>query len=220
VIYKATGKGGLLRGAALLSVLLPVPALPVCGSAACCGPYARRPKVFRLALMSITSGMQEQEPPTPSAQTGARGAHQVKVWTNEELIATRTPADVYLFQKEAQAAALEIERFHTLASCFASDQPEGNVDETQKEIAATLQSIRESEDAVGQSRTALSNVPEHLKLRNELELSQRLSELNHARERLRALQEHLQELQRSPAQPNTTSQPSPERPFTPRPSTN
>jgi hypothetical protein len=213
-------KWGFLKGVVLLSVLLPVSVLPVCRGRACCAPNARSPKVFRLAVVSITSGMQEQEPPTPAAPTGARGAHKVKVWTNEELLATRTPADLYLFQKEAQAAALEIERFHTLASCFASDQPEGNVEETQKEIDAALQSIRDSEDAVGQSRTALSNVPEHLKLRNQLELSQRMSELNHARERLWALQEHLQELQRSLAQPSTTSQPPLAGLATPRPSTN
>jgi hypothetical protein len=209
------GKWGLLKGVSFLYALLSVSVLPVCSGAARCAPKA---KVFRLAVVSITSGM--QEPPTASAQTGTRAAHKVKVWTNEELIATRTPADLYLFQKEAQAAALEVERFHTLASCFASDQPEGNAEETQKEIDATLQSIRDSEDAVGQSRTALSNVPEHLKLRNQLELSQRMSELNHARERLWALQEHLQELQRFPAQSKTTSQPTPERPPTPRPSTN
>jgi small-conductance mechanosensitive channel len=209
------GKWGLRKGVSFLSVLLSVSVLPVCSGAACCTLKA---KVFRLALVSITSGM--QEPPPASAQTGARAAHKVKVWTNEELIATRTPADLYIFQKEAQAAALEVERFHTLASCFASDQPEGNVEETQKEIDATLQSIRDSEDAVGQSRTALSNVPEHLKLRNQLELSQRRSELNHARERLWALQEHLQELQKSPAQSGITSQPTPERPPTARQSTN
>ena len=213
-------KWGFLKRVALLSVLLSVSVLPVCRSAGCCASNARSPKVFRLAVVSITSGMQEQEPPTPSAQTGARGAHKVKVWTNEELMATRTPADLYIFQKEAQTAALEIERFHTLASCFASDQSEGNVEETQKEIDATLQSIRDSEEAVGQSRTALSNVPEHLKLRHQLELSQRMSELNHARERLWTLQEHLQELQRPPAQPNGTSQPTPAGLSTPRSSTN
>jgi hypothetical protein len=209
----------LLRGAAFLSVLLLALVLPVRTGAACCATNARGPNVFRLAVVSITSGMPEQDPLAASAQTGARAAHKVKVWTNEELIATRTPADLYLFQKEAQAAALEIERFQTLASCFASDQPEGNVEETQKEIDATLQSIRDGEDAVGQSKTALSNVPEHLKLRNQLELAQRVSELNHARERLWALRERLQELQKSSAQPNASSQSTPEGPSIPRPNT-
>jgi hypothetical protein len=114
-----------------------------------------------------------------------------------------------------------LEGFNNLASCFAFDQPEGNAEETQKEIDATLQSIRDSEDAVAQSRRALSKSPDNLKLRNQMELAQRMSELNHARERLWTLQEHLQELQKSPAQPTTlTSQPTGDQPPTHPSSTN
>ena len=73
-----------------------------------------------------------------------------------------------------------MEGFNNVASCFAFGQPEGNAEETQKEIDATIQSIRDSEEAVNQSRKALSTGPEDLKLRNQLELAQRMSELNHA----------------------------------------
>jgi hypothetical protein len=199
-------KWGLLRGVAFLSVLLPVCVLPVCRGSACCAPSVRAPKVLPLAVVSITSALQEQAPPNPPIQNGAPATHKVKVWTNEELIATRTPADLYVFQKEAQAAALEMEGFNNLASCFAFGQPEGNAEETQKEIDATLQSIRDSEDAVAQSRRALSKGPDNLKLRNQMELAQRMSELNHARERLWKLQEHLQELEKAPSESAAPSQ--------------
>jgi hypothetical protein len=148
----------------------------------------------------ILLAAQEQASPNSSSPVHAPAAHTVKVWTNEDLIATRTPADLYIFQKEADASALEMEGFNNLASCFAFGQPEGNAEETQKEIDATLQSIRDSEVAVNQSRKALSAGPEDLKLRNQLELAQRMSELNHARERLWTLQEHLQEIEKSPPQ--------------------
>jgi hypothetical protein len=176
------GKWGFLRGAAALSALLSVVSMPI---------------------MPATT---EQSPPNSSAQSSATPAHKVKVWTNEELIATRTPADVYIFQREADAAALEMEGFTNVASCFAFGQPEGNAEETQKEIDATLQSIRDSEAAVNQSRKALSTGPEDLKLRNQLELAQRMSELNHAREHLWTLQEHLQEIEKSSAEPAAPSQ--------------
>ena len=170
------GKWGFLRGAAALSALLSVSSTP------------------------IMPATREQTPPDSSSQSSASPTHKVKVWTNEELIATRTPADVYIFQKEEQAAALEMEGFNNIAACFAFGQPAGNAEETQKEIDATLQSIRDSEEAVNQSRKALSTGPEDLKLRNQLELAQRMSELNHARERLWTLQEHLQEIEKSPTQ--------------------
>src|ERR1700733_10695296 len=176
------GKWGFLRGAAALSALLSVSSTP------------------------IMPATREQTPPDSQSQSSASPTHKVKVWTNEELIATRTPADVYIFQKEEQAAALEMEDFNNIASCFAFGQPEGNAEETQKEIDATLQSIRDSEEAVNQSRKALSTGPEDLKLRNQLELAQRMSELNHAREHLWTLQEHLREVEKSPAEPATPSQ--------------
>jgi hypothetical protein len=176
------GKWGFLRGTAALSALLSVVSMP------------------------IVPAIREQTPPDSSSQSSASPTHKVKVWTNEELIATRTPADVYIFQKEEQAAALEMEGFNNIAACFAFGQPEGNAEETQKEIDATLQSISDSEEAVNQSRKALSTGPEDLKLRNQLELAQRMSELNHAREHLWTLQEHLREIEKPPAEPATPSQ--------------
>jgi hypothetical protein len=176
------GKWGFLRGTAALSALLSVVSMPIMPAAT------------------------DQTPPDSSSQSSASPTHKVKVWTNEELIATRTPADVYIFQKEEQAAALEMEGFNNIAACFAFGQPEGNAEETQKEIDATLQSISDSEEAVNQSRKALSTGPEDLKLRNQLELAQRMSELNHAREHLWTLQEHLREIEKPPAEPATPSQ--------------
>ena len=176
------GKWGFLRGAAALSALLSAVSMP------------------------IMPATREQTPPDSQSPSSASPTHKVKVWTNEELIATRTPADLYIFQKEEQAAALEMEGFNNIASCFAFGQPEGNAEETQKEIDATIQSIRDSEEAVNQSRKALSTGPEDLKLRNQLELAQRMSELNHAREHLWTLQEHLREVEKSPAEPAAPSQ--------------
>jgi hypothetical protein len=176
------GKWGFLRGTAALSALLSVVSMP------------------------IMPAIREQTPPDSSSQSSASPTHKVKVWTNEELIATRTPADVYIFQKEEQAAALEMEGFNNIAACFAFGQPEGNAEETQKEIDATLQSISDSEEAVNQSRKALSTGSEDLKLRNQLELAQRMSELNHAREHLWTLQEHLREIEKPRAEPATPSQ--------------
>jgi hypothetical protein len=169
----------------------------------------RRSRSLRTAVRCIHANQARHERTKPVrfiVTEFASSTHKVKVWTNEELIATRTPADLYIFQKEEQAAALEMEGFNNVASCFAFGQPAGNAEETQKEIDATFQSIRDGEEAVNQSRKALSTGPEDLKLRNQLELAQRVSELNHAREHLWTLQEHLREMERPPVEPAAASQ--------------
>ena len=196
-------------------------AAPCAVLALCAGPICSGAKVSRASSnirYFVGTVAAAQDPPsqtpgdpasTPQIATGTPGrVHKVKVWTNEELISTRTPADLYIFQKEAQTAADQEAAYANLVSCFAPPQAQGDADETQKEIDATLQEIRDSEDAVNQSRRALRSAPESLKLRNQMELSQRNAELNHAREKLWKLQEHLQEVQKSsatPAAPDTTN---------------
>jgi hypothetical protein len=159
-----------------------------------------------LRAAPVASAAQEQTPSAISPPNSAPTTHKGKVWTNEDLIATRTPADIYIFQREEQAAAEQDAAFSSIASCFAFGQAEGNAEETQKEIDATLQSISDSEDAVAQSRKALRTSPDNLRLRNQMELAQHTAELNHARERLWKLQEHLQEIENRPAPNNTPSQ--------------
>jgi hypothetical protein len=170
-----------------------------------CSTYAKIPaeKSGSIPAPSAISATREEPVAAPQAQTAVPSGvssspapHRAKVWTNEDLIATRTPADKYIFQKEADTAAQQDGEFAEIASCFAFGQPAGNAEESQKAIDETTQSIRDSEEAIAQVRKALGNAPENLRLRNQLELSQRTAELNQARERLFALQDHLRELQK------------------------
>jgi hypothetical protein len=197
-----------LRGVAVCSAALAAPFLPICGGAACCAANTQSSNIPQFAA-SLIVPTQEQAPTSPSPLNPPAATHKVKVWTNEELIATRTPADVYIFQKEEQAAALVVEGFNEIASCFAFGQPEGNTEEAQRAIDATMASIRDSEEAVVQARRAVSTAPDNLKLRDQMELAQRTAELNHAREQLWKLQEHLQELGKSATQVRVQSQASP-----------
>jgi ATP-dependent Lon protease len=157
----------------------------------------------------IAVARQQQAPPEPPLYTQEQNTpsttRKIKIWTNDDLIATRTPADIYIFEKEARAAANEVAAFKTVTSCFAFNQPEGTIEETQKAIQDTLQSVRDSEDAVAQARNALADAPETLKARNQMELDRRTTELENSREQLRVLQEHLQQLGRLPAVDNSAA---------------
>lgn len=143
--------------------------------------------------------MQQQPELPPLQQTPAIQSHKIKVWTNEDLIALRTPADIYILEKEAQAADSEAK---ALMACFAWALPAGTMEETQKAIQHLLQSIHDSEDAIAQVRKELDEAPESLRARNQKELERREAELEASREQLNALQEHLHDLAKQPAGKN------------------
>ncbi len=164
---------------------------------------------------SIASSARQQspneQPLRPQQQNPAPPAHRIKVWTNDDLIATRTPADIYMFEKEAQAALdAAAATFQAVTSCFAFNQPEATIEDTQKAIQDTAQSVRDSEDAVAQATKALQDAPENLKARNQAELDRRTTELEKLREQLRVLQERLRQLNNQPAgEPSSEQPPSP-----------
>jgi tRNA U34 5-carboxymethylaminomethyl modifying GTPase MnmE/TrmE len=158
------------------------------------------------AATAVLTWQQQAQPEQPQkqAQHPLPKTHKIKIWTNDDLIALRTPMDIYILEKEARVVANEAK---TLMACFAFGQPEGTIEETQKAIQDTLQSMRDSEEAIAQVRKELEDVPENLKARNQKELERRTAELETARERLKTLQEHLRELTKQPAVENPVAPP-------------
>jgi septal ring factor EnvC (AmiA/AmiB activator) len=140
----------------------------------------------------------ETPPQKPEDSAPAKTqTHQVKVWTNEDLIALRTPMDIYLLQKEAQAAG---DAANSLMSCFAWNSPAVTPEETQKEIQDAQQAIHDNEEAIAQVKKELETGPDNLKARNEKELERLTSELKTSQDRLNALQEQLRAQTNQPAE--------------------
>lgn len=148
---------------------------------------------FEQASQAQQASATASDRPQPAQQVAAQTRPQ-KIWTNDDVVALRTPMDIYILEKEVRTAAEEAFAVQRLLSCFAFDQPGGTLEETQLEIKSTTQAIQDSQEAVTQARLQLSNSPEVLRLRNQLELSRRTAELDERRARLVALQKHLSEL--------------------------
>lgn len=168
------------------------------------------------ALATLNQASQQQQA-QPSAiapiQNSDRPVHQIKVWTNEDLLETRTPADRYIFSKEEKAAADQAAQFQSLISCFAPDHHEPTPEEIQKDISDTTKSIAEAEDSVGQARRQVEEDPENLRTRDQSELNRRTAELNRLLEHLHALQMRLQES--SPQAISPAPSPAPSSPVPP-----
>jgi hypothetical protein len=128
------------------------------------------------------------------AQNPSSSGNKVKVWTNDDLVSTRTPADLYMFQKEAQAAANDAAVMNAVSSCFASGHDEAAIAQTQRSIQETTNSVRDAEGAIAQATREYQAAPANLRARNQLELDRRTAELEALRRQLRTLQDRLQQL--------------------------
>ena len=129
----------------------------------------------------------------PANQSSEHPAHQVKIWTNEDLVETRTPTDRYIFSKEERDAADQAADVQSLVSCFAPNNHEPTPEETQKDIAETAKAITDAEEGVAQAKRQVAEDPENLRTRDQAELNRRTSELNRLLEHLHALQTRVQE---------------------------
>lgn len=137
---------------------------------------------------------QEASPSTtPASANSDHPAHQIKIWTNEDLLETRTPADRYIFAKEEKAVADQAAEIQSLTSCFAPGNREPTQEETQQDIAETTRAITEAENGVAQAKRQVAEDPENLRTRDQAELNRRTAELNRLLEHLHTLQMRLQE---------------------------
>jgi hypothetical protein len=181
------------------------PAFCACAAmfaANCCGPSrAASPAMMQQQQAPTAPPPQSQsqppepqpEPPASPPSANSFRTHTIKVWTNEDLIATRTAADIYLFAKEANEAAEQAAAFQSLTSCFAPQEPEPTAEETQKAIDDTTQAIREADDAVRQAKQRLADDPGSLRTRDQAEFDRLTAERNRLLDQLHTLQDRLQQ---------------------------
>jgi hypothetical protein len=152
---------------------------------------------------------QQSPPPDQPA-----GKHR-RVWTNDDVVLLRTPADNYLAEKEAKEAA-EAEAAAKLAA-----QPKAtkevpleinlptSVEETQLLIKNKEQDISDDQAMLASLNTELATVAEEQKKARQKEIEIVAAELDRARNELKGLQDHLVELHKPPASESTATPPPP-----------
>ena len=149
-------------------------------------------------VASFASAPQQSSPNDqgpPQSQSSASPPHKVKVWTNDDLVATRTPADNYLFAKEAQAAANAAAAMQTVLSCFAFNaEPQPTQEETLKALQDAARSVNDDEAEVAEAQKELREAPDNLKAQDQAELDRRTASLNKAHQQLAVLEDRLRQL--------------------------
>ena len=180
---------------------------------------------FAVSAAQLDEQQQSQQPPPPppNSQPASQQAplpdppvgKQRKVWTNDDRVQLRTPADNYLVEKEAKEAA-EAE-----ARAKSGTQPQAakeaplqiklpsSIEETQLLLKNKEQDISDDQAALVSLNTELTNLSDEAKKAKQKEIGIVAAELDRARNELKALQEHLVELHKPPASESTAAPPPP-----------
>jgi hypothetical protein len=180
------------------------------GAALSFSPLANRPAVWRTPEQQ-SSQIQQQAPqqqqsaqqPSNSQPSQQREAKQKKVWTNDDVVSLRTPADVYLAEKETQEAAAAEAAVKSAAKAKLVDGPgpteklPSSAQETQKLIAAKESHIADEQQALDRYTAELPTEPAERKDRMQEEIKRITGGLPKERLELKMLQEHLEELNKA-----------------------
>jgi hypothetical protein len=173
---------------------------------------------------------QRQSPPQPPPAQNERPAlpetplpdlsliKRRKIWTNDDVILLRTPADDYLVEKEARQAAEAEAAAKSAAQPNSMKEvtPEGElpttVEETELLIKNKEQDISDDQASLDNLNTELANAPDEQKKAKQRGIEIVAAELDRARNELKALQDHLVNLHNPPATKSPDEPPPPPTP--------
>lgn len=170
-----------------------------------------------------------QQNPQPSSQqptaTAQQAPKQRKVWTNEDLILLRTPADIYLLEKEAREAT---EAEAEAAKIAAEGKPvmdapleiklPTSIEETQLLLKNKEQEVADKQAALTSLKAELSDTPLAQQPTKQKEIDTFAADLERAEKERKALQDNLEQLNKPPGPttpPPASAPPPPDMPPSP-----
>jgi hypothetical protein len=176
---------------------------------------------------SQQSQSQQQPPPPPqnpqpaSQQTpppDQPAAKQHKVWTNDEVVLLRTPAETYQVEKEAKEAA-EAESAAKEAAIRAAlkseKQPPLNIrlpatpEETEKMLKSTQGDVQEEAFVLDKLKKEILDAPTEQQAEKQKEIDRLAASLETLRRDEKALEEHLETLRGKSQGTNPPAAPQP-----------
>jgi hypothetical protein len=155
-------------------------------------------------LATAALGRTQDPPPSapPTAEKPASGKPALephKIWTNDDIVSLRSPADEYLMQKEAQATAEALAKLHHAAistpepSQETKPQP-NSVEEAERAITNSLADIQDQQATLDRLSKELDESPEDQKSPKKKEIERRSAVLQESQKELKALQDRREDL--------------------------
>jgi polyhydroxyalkanoate synthesis regulator phasin len=167
------------------------------------------------------SQSQQSPPPAQNSQPASQqtpppdqpAAKQKKVWTEEDVILLRTPADNYQVEKEARGAA-EAEAARKAAAKPEKEPPldiklPATLEETEKVLKSAQDDIQEEAVILDKLQKELLDAPAEQKAEKQKEVDRLTASLETLRRDVKALQDHLQTFPVKPQGENPPAAPQP-----------
>ncbi len=158
-----------------------------------------------------------QPPPAPAGEQPA--VKQKKVWTEDEVILLRTPADTYQVEKEAKEAAdakTAAQEAARRAQEKSGKQPAAiklpeTIEDTEKKLKDTQQHIQAQSDQLDGLQAELLSAPDDQQAGKRKQIDQLIANMEALKLERKVLQDHLQKLQEKtkPETPATATAPPP-----------
>jgi hypothetical protein len=145
-----------------------------------------------------------------------------KVWTNDDMPSLRSPADIYLAEKEAQEAAdaeeaaKKAELAKQIKEVGLSMTLPSTPVETERLIQAKENRIRVFQNSLDRLNSGLPDAPVDRKAAMQEQIEQSTSDLQKAQLELKVLQDHLQNLPKTAASEPLAGSPAPPSPENPQ----
>jgi hypothetical protein len=136
-----------------------------------------------------------------------------RVWTNEDVVALRTPADTYQAEKEAQAAAeaeavaKEAARANLIKDASLTIKLPATAEETQRMIKTKQGEIGDGQAGIERMNSELPSTPEDQRATVQKEIDRVTADLQKDRLELEVLQNHLQKLNKTSENQSTPAPP-------------
>ncbi len=172
---------------------------------------------------------QQQPPPPPPPQnsqtaspqpspTDQPAAKQKKIWTEEDVIQLRRPADTYQVEKEAKEAAearAAAKESAIREAVKSGKQPALDIklpatpEETEKMLKDTQEDIQAESDVLDKLHKELLDAPTEQQSEKQKQIDRLTSNIEILRRDAKALQDHLQTLREKPQEENPPAAPPP-----------
>jgi hypothetical protein len=164
--------------------------------------------------------------PPPSSQPASEQAPLIeqlplkrrKVWTNDDVVTLRSPADNYVAEKEAQEAAdaQAAAKEAAIRAAIKSEKPEprdiklpATPEETEKILKSAQDDIQEETVVLDKLHKELLDAPKEQREGKQKEIDHLTASIEVLRREAQALQDHLQTLRRNVPEKNPPASPEP-----------
>jgi chromosome segregation ATPase len=154
--------------------------------------------LFLAATLAVAQNSNQDSTQKPDQSVAEQDSLKHYVWTNDNIVSLRTPADLYQLEKEAREAAEALAQQRAIAE-RTSQPPLGvklpaTLEETEQAIKDSQDDIQDQKETIARLRKELDESPEEQRAEKTKEIDRRTAVLEASEKELKAFEDRRNEL--------------------------